>query len=169
MTATLKLYEVGDDLVRLIEEVVDAGGVITPETEAHLDELRGLFAEKAERVALHVRNLEATAKAAREESRRIAAIAAARENAADGLRGYLLRELQRTGERRIQTPRVTIARQKGNKPRISWTRALEQLPAAYDRVTHAVNLVEAHAALDAGRPLPDGFVVEPAAEHLVLR
>lgn len=119
MSAVLKLYECTDDLATVrewLEEqretIVAAGGECPPELAELLDMAEGNFAEKAERVALFVRELVATAKARREEARRLLDGAEHDERSADSLKQYLLLNMQRAETKKIKGKLVTIRVQK---------------------------------------------------------
>lgn len=115
MSAVLKLYECTDDLLTVREwldeqrdAIIAAGGECPSELAELLDMADGQFAEKAERVALFVRELGATAKAEREEARRLLERAEHHERAAEALKAYLLLNMQRAKVKKVEGKLVTV-------------------------------------------------------------
>lgn len=104
----MTLYEIDKAIVIATEMAVD------PETgeindEAMLQTLEQLKIDrehKIENIGCYVKNLEADAKAIKEESRNLAARAKAAENKAEHLRQYMQFCL---GEEKFQTPRLSVS------------------------------------------------------------
>lgn len=168
MTATLRLYEITADLEAIADELVESGGELTTEMNARLELMEGKFSEKVERCALMIRNLEATSEAASKESARLRDLAGAKQKAADRLREYVAFQMEIAGIPKVETALVK-ARIQNAKPRITWTKSVEELPEEYRRVTIAPNLRRAHDTLSLGEFLPDGFEVIEGGKTLVLR
>lgn len=157
MTAMpLKLWEISDELDRLTLEIFEAGGEITPEIEAQLEAMEGAFMEKVERVALRIRELEATAAAAKSEKDRLYALEKSNDGAAKGLKSYLQSYIERQGRDRVETPKVRV-RIQNSTPSIRWTRELGELPEEYRRVSITPDIAAVKEACKDGAPLPDGF------------
>lgn len=128
--ARLKLYEAGAELEAAFELLAEAEGEMTPEIEELLNEAVGNFDEKAERVALAVREYQTTAAAEKAQADAIAQLAVAphiaraksAERSADSLKAYLLRELTKAGgeqgPRKIEGKRVKIRVQKNSQPSV---------------------------------------------------
>ncbi len=156
----LKLYQINDAIDRVINRVASEDGVLTPETEAELDALEMRLDEKVEAVALHIRNIEATAKALREEEQRFRTRRVAAEKNAKWLKGYLKRELERRCIDRIDSPLARVAIQKNSRPTITWLGSTETLPRELQHVSVFVRL-DSEKALKAHQEgtLPDGFEV----------
>lgn len=117
----MKLYEAVEALAivdELIEEhaeaIAAAGGDImaVPAIADLLDQAEGDFATKVERVALKVRELTGAAEVVKTEVERLNARKKAYENAAAGLKGYLLRMLQAAGKTKVEGKLATVAIQK---------------------------------------------------------
>lgn len=168
MTALPSLYELGTDLEALIERILEAGGVIDEATEAELAQLRGDFRSKAERVGLYHLNLKAQVGAVDVEIKRLQALKAVRENAADSLKAYLLREMQRVGERKLETDRIVITVVTNSRPRIEWTGDPAKPPKAFKRTIVTFDGQKAYEAWRAKRKLPAGVRVEQGV-HLRVR
>lgn len=164
MTATLKLYEYGNALDELRAQLFDAEGELTPELEAALTEAEGSFNEKAERVALFIRELQSNAKAVKEEAQRLSSRAAQYEKTADGLKHYLQREMERVEVLRVEGKLINVRLQK-SPPSVVTTLADEEirlLPAHYvTRVPELwkINKEAAIAAYKEGEPLPFGVEI----------
>jgi len=162
---TLKLWELSEELDRIGEEIAEAGGELTPEIEEKLDALEGAFEEKAENIALMVRNLEATSSAVKEEEKRIRTYRRSLERQASGLKDYLLFFLRRQGVERVEGTRARIRRQANSRPSIRWLGDPESAPEAFRRVRVDVDTQAAYEELKSGGELPEGFEVE-RGEHV---
>lgn len=161
-TATLKLWEITDEYESVLMEVFAADGELTPELEEKLDGLEGSFLEKVERVALKIRELEGDADKAKAEKDRLYTIEKAYRRAADNLKDYLMRQMSRTGQDRVLTPKMRVRIQKNSQPSIRWTKDPEEIPEDYRRVTVSPDLralKEDMKASDDFTP-PDGFRIE---------
>jgi len=97
----MKLYEIGHEIRELIAETEESGGELSPEQAAKLTALEMAFEKKAEAVAAVVCELEAQEEAIAREAKRLADRARARRTRAEGLKAYLLIELQWRGIRKI--------------------------------------------------------------------
>lgn len=104
----LRLYDHTAALETVHEWLIESGGELTPEIEALLDEAEADFAAKAERVALKVRELEAEAKAVKEEADRLAARAKAAANGARSLKDYLLEQCHAAGQLAVKGKLATV-------------------------------------------------------------
>lgn len=113
----LTLYAWGNELDRVEELLYEGEGELTPELEQALEEVTLGFKEKAERVALFVRNLQATAKAVKEEEERLRARRKSHENAAASLKTYLESQMLVHQIPRIEGKLVTLRIQK-NPPAV---------------------------------------------------
>ena len=119
MTATLRLYEATDalDTVRewLLEhddEIRASEGALPDELAALLEEAEGTFREKAERVALFIRELLANAEAVKAEEARLCARRKHYEKSAEGLKAYLLFQMQAAEIPKIEGKLITLRVQK---------------------------------------------------------
>lgn len=164
-TAALKLWEVGDELSEIAVLIMEAEGELTPELAARLDMMEGAFEDKIERIALKVRELEANARAAKEEADRLARIQRSFTNAAKRLKDYTLFEMQRVGKDRVETIRAKVRVQQNGRPSIRWTLDPDSAPEAYRRTTVTVDTQAAYEAWKEGETLPEGFTVETGS-HL---
>lgn len=182
----MKLYESVEALAiidELIEEHADAirnaGGDImaVPAIAELLDLAEGTFTEKVERVALKVRELGGAAEIVKAELERLQARKRSYENAAAGLKGYLLRMLQAAGKTKVEGKLATVAIQQNppalNVPEGTTGEQLVELhEAGFPYITHvpasfgidkrglldAVKATEA-AGKDASALLPTGWTV----------
>lgn len=152
----LKLWEISDELDRITLDIFESGGEITEEIEAQLEAMEGAFAEKVERVALRIRELEATADAAKSEKDRLQAMEKANKGAASSLKSYLQAYLERQGRDRVETMKVRV-RIQNSTPSIRWTRDLDELPEDYRRITIAPDIARVKEEAKDGAGLPDGF------------
>lgn len=183
----LKLYEAGAELEAAFELLAETEGEMTPEIEELLAEAAGNFDEKAERVALAVREYLATEAAEKAQAQAIAQVACAphlarakaAERSADSLKAYLLRELTKAGgsdnpanARKIEGKRVKIRVQKNSRPSFrlavvetwQYLSALWSSPGGEAIVEKTVDYKLKDAALlerlKSGAELPPEIVVE---------
>ncbi len=119
MTTTLRLYEATDalDVVRewLYEhddEIRAMEGALPDELAALLHEAEGDFKTKVERVGLFIRELIANANAVKAEEERLSLRRKHYEKSAEGLKGYLLMEMQRAEIPKVEGKLVTVRVQK---------------------------------------------------------
>lgn len=165
---TAALYEISamrDVLDRWLDE---SEGEVTPELEALMAELDAKADEKIERVALYIRERLARAAAVKEEVQRIQAIQKREEKAADSLKAYLHREMDRLGKDKVNGLLCTVALQK-NPPSVKGDLSQEQMQALHTAGLAFVKFIPASYALDrraaldgwkADGELPDGLTVE---------
>ena len=169
MTA-LKLWELADAYDVIRAALYEAEGDLSPELEAALTEAEGSFNEKAERVALFIRELQSNAKAVKEEAQRLSCRAAQYERTAEGLKHYLQREMERVEIQRVDGRLVNVRLQK-SPPSVFTTLpedALKHLPAVYVTVQPEVWKLNAKAVIEAhkaGAELPVGVGVTQS-QHL---
>jgi hypothetical protein len=116
---TVTLYELADMRDVLANWLAETEGDVTPELEALLDELAGKTNEKIERVGLYIRELTATATAIEDEAKRLQARVVASRKAAEGLKNYLKRQMERLGSTKVDGLLCTVAIQKNGQPSVT--------------------------------------------------
>lgn len=84
----------------------ETGEVFSPED---IDEVQASFEEKAENVALFVKNLEAEAKALRDEEESLRARRVRKERHAERLKTYLLDCMNNVGKRSFETSKAAMS------------------------------------------------------------
>ena len=167
MVAPLKLYELGDAYQKIVEQAIENGGEITPELALELDAIGDAFAVKAERTALYIRNLIATATAAQVEADRLRGIAGSADRAVEGLKRYLFDNMQRVGQTQIKTPLISIRIQRNSQPSVSSTLPEDYtLPVWCRRITYSLDKGAVVAAWKADpTSLPTGVTIS-VGSHL---
>lgn len=106
----MKLYEIGEELRRLLADAVnEQTGEISAELEARLSALEGAFNEKVERIALLALETQTDAEGILMEADRLAHRALAHRRAAERLKNYLAREMEATGIRRVDGKLATVS------------------------------------------------------------
>lgn len=169
MTATLTLYELGDQLQTVADTLVENGGELTPELAEQLAALEGAFEAKVERVLLYAKNLEGTAAAAKLEAARLSDLASGRANAADRLREYVKGEMERAKIDKVETLLIVARIQQNGRPSIRWTLPPDTLPVEFKKTTVTLDGDAAYKAWKADPAvLPEGFAVERGT-HLRVR
>lgn len=138
MTAsTLKLYE-ATDAIEIVrdwifehdEELRANEGALPDELAELLAKVEGDFNQKAERVALFIREMLATSKAIKEEEERLRGRRKSLDNAGDRLKRYLETNMLATEKMRIEGKLVTLRIQK-NPPSCIVEREPTQEELAY--------------------------------------
>jgi len=153
------LYAIGEDLEAVYRTLEENGGDLTPELEKALFSLEGMFEEKAERVALMIRQMQAHAETVGIEERRLASRRKALENGANGLREYLRHWLERFEKMELRRPLVTIRIQQ-SPPAAKCT--VPAIPPDFVRVIPERYEFDATKAIEmwrSGQPLPAGVEV----------
>ena len=164
----LKLYEITAELDNVVSELIETGGVLTPEIEALLDALEGALEAKVERTALVIRQIEAQAESARVESRRLADLASARAASAKRLKEYVMFNMAEADVRKIEGKLVNVSICKNSRPSIKWTGTEEELPDLFRRVRVDADTDAAYKEFKSGGVLPDGFEIKHG-EHLRIK
>jgi hypothetical protein len=108
---TVHLYDLANARAILDEFLAETEGEVTPALEELIEQLDGDVTDKVERVALYIREQLATAAAVKEEEARLAARRKSHERAAEGLKNYLQRQLERLGKTRVDGVLCTVALQ----------------------------------------------------------
>ncbi|MED5073390.1 siphovirus Gp157 family protein [Anoxybacillus geothermalis] len=101
----MKLYELAANYVELMNMADEM------DSEAIVDTLEAIRDEielKAENIAKLIRNLEADARAIREEEKRLNEKRTAIENKVKRLKAYLFKQLEHAGIQRIKRPTITV-------------------------------------------------------------
>lgn len=105
----MKLYEISDTLRRVIEGAT----VLDDETGELLDidnlnELQCSFDDKLEGCAVVVKELKAEAEALKTEADRLNARAKSAENRYEGLKRYMLQQMQAVGQKALKTSKAEV-------------------------------------------------------------
>lgn len=153
----MKLYQISDAIRQALDhiELDEETGEILSADELHAVEAEA--AEKIEATALYLRELDAEAKATKEEADRMIARVKSMQKRSDYLKSMLLDALHATGK--VKTARVTVS--------IRTTKAVEiaegaDLPEAYTTVKTTVtpNKVAIKQALSDGVEVPGCELIE---------
>lgn len=110
----VKLYERTEALAIVRGMLDESDGELTPEIADLLTLAEGEFAEKVERVALFIRELEAHELTIDQEADRLAARMRGLRKSADGLKRYLQTQMENAGKDKIKGVLVTVAIQQNN-------------------------------------------------------
>ncbi len=179
MPETMSLYEIASTRDLLDAQLIELEGELTPELEQALADLDGKADFKIESVALYIREQLAQASAIKVEEERLHARRKVRENAADSLKQYLHREMDRLGKTKVNGVLATVAIQK-SPPAV--TCALDEALlrfaveadtelAPFIRIVPQSYRIDRDAAMDAyknGGQLPDAIVVT-VGSHVRIR
>ena len=163
----MRLYELPTELRLIEQQIAEADGELTPELEAALDQLQAEFADKAEWIALMVREAEAEAEAYKIEETRLRERRRAAENKATRLKTYVHEQMQRMGVDKIRGALAQVSVVNNSRPTVRWSEDVE-LPDAFARVKRELdaNAVLVHVGIY-GQP-PEGAIVETGT-HLRVR
>lgn len=153
----MKLYQISDAIRQALDhiELDEETGEILSADELHAVEAEA--SDKVEATALYLRELDAEAKAAKDEADRMIARVKSMQKRSDYLKSMLLDALHATGK--VKTARVTVS--------IRTTKAVEiaegaDLPEAYTTVKTTVspNKTAIKDALSAGIEVPGCHIEE---------
>jgi hypothetical protein len=178
-TTPVKLYETAEALL-IVEQWIDehadellaSGGELPPALAELIDQATAQLEGKVEKVALKVRELEATAGAVKLEADRLAQRAKTFTNAAAALKAYLKVQLERTNVMKVEGKLATVALQKNSQPSVSLTVPLDHLPKEWVRQppppAPELDKEKVLKAFKAGEDLPAG-VTAAVGTHLRIR
>lgn len=167
MTNTLKLYESRAQIAEIDEwisthpdELLANGGALPPDLAQLLAAAEGAFEQKAERVALKVRELLVEADAIQAEKDRLAQREKATRNAAESLKEYLKRHMEAVGLLTVKGTYATIAIQP-NQPAVHGELSQEDLGILFRRglvISTAIGV-----RIDAVNRIPESYVLDKKA------
>lgn len=146
------LYKIGDEYNRLLEELVETADAETGEVDLdvvrQLESIHGEFEEKALSVATVYRELKSEAKRYEEEEKRLNGIRKKMEHSAEEIKGYLMRELMRTGTEKIKGISANISFRTSEKTVIDNE---AEVPEEYWRVKREPDLAAIRSAIKSGK------------------
>lgn len=151
----MKLYEIAQALRFALDDIVvdeETGEILNADA---LHAVEAQAAEKIEATALYLRELDAEAKAAKEEADRMIARVKSMQKRSDYLKSMLLEALHATGK--VKTARVTVS--------IRTTKAVEinqeqAIPEAFKKITISPNKVLIKETISAGGCVPGCELIE---------
>jgi len=167
-SASISLYERTAALGIIEDLLMESEGELTPEIAELLELAHTDFNEKAERVALKIRDMLYTADAVKEEEARLCARRKTLERSAESLKRYLQLQMERAGKEKVHGVLATVSLQK-NPPALKGEvdadtlRTLETVNPDFVRVVPETRALDRKAVLDAwkrGEGIPVGLVVE---------
>lgn len=154
----MKLYEIKDEYVNALNalEVNEDGEIINYEA---VEKLEGDFDEKAEAVALYIKDRLAYAKAIGEEMKASAARKEAAEKRAEGLKEYLAYCMNAASRAKLETPRVALSFRKSTSVNVT---DKDAIPAEYINTvtTEKIDRVAIKKAITEGLPVAGAELVE---------
>ncbi len=153
---SIHLYQLSAEFAALADELT-ADEVPAP-IEDRIDALNLAIEAKVGGCVQVWRSMEAEAEAYRGEARRLAAMAQAREKAAERLKSYVSRSLDTAGIARVVTDVGKVSVGNASRPSIRWAGADVDPPVNFQRIKVELDGAAALAAHKAGM-LPEGFEV----------
>ena len=127
---TTTLYELSEEYTRLVDLLEDPEAD-AEQVEAEIDRIEGQIQHKAEAIAGLVAWYEGLSSLRKAEARRMADSVGRLEKQAERLRAYVLKHMQATGLRRIDTSRFTLSVRQ-NPPRVDVLEAM-LIPSEFNR------------------------------------
>lgn len=127
------LWKIDEKLVEVFQEIAEADGELTPETEAKMSQLLSDRRVKVEKICYFIRSQERMHEALKKEAEHFSSLAKVRQRAAVRLKAYLLNEMKFLGEEKVRTDTVTVTRCKPGVPGVALRKgvALESLPEEF--------------------------------------
>ena len=147
------LYKLGDEYIRLLDELLETAnedGEVNVDISKQLEELHGVFTEKAVNVATVYRSIEQEAERYRAEEKRLADIRRKLERHAEAIKGYLARECIKTGVEKIGGVSANISFRTSEKTVIDNE---ADIPDEYWRVKKEPDLAAIKAAIKSGKEI----------------
>lgn len=105
----MNLYEISSNYLQALENVFVDEETGEVKGWVELEAMEGDFANKAEAVALYIKNLGAEAEAIKNEEKALADRRKRAEKKADNLKIYLAENMQNVGSERLSTPKVALS------------------------------------------------------------
>lgn len=158
---TMRLYDLAASWELIADEIVDAGGEITPEIASKLDALESILHAKADAICSLVQRFNRQATAAHAEADRLVKLANVRDRAAGKLAAYLKTCMEMMNTPKIETDIFRVRVQKNGRPAIRCDVDPASLPAEFRKEITTVSM-QADALLEAWkmkRELPPGVMV----------
>jgi hypothetical protein len=173
----MKLYEIADRYLDVMDLVIQNEGELYPELEATLDCLDTDIKDKAGAYAKIIRTLETQAAVATGQAagilvevNRLKKLAQVRQRAADNLANWLKINLERMSLTKVETDVAVVRVQRnGGRLPVLFEGDASLLPAEFRKVFYEPDKDAALAAYKAKRPLPPGFTVKTQGTHLVIQ
>jgi hypothetical protein len=173
----MKLYEIADSYLEVMDLLIQNEGELYPELEAALDCLDTDIKIKVSAYAKIIRTLETQAAVATGQAagilvevNRLKRLAQVRQQAADNLANWLKLNLERMGLSKVETDVAVVRVQKnGGRLPVVFEGDASTLPEEFRKVFYEPDKDAALAAYKAKRPLPAGFTVKPQGTHLVIQ
>jgi hypothetical protein len=150
---SIKLYDLTEDLKRIEDQIIDAGGEVTEELEQALESSSLAVKDKTTGIMSWVRNLDADVSVVDMEIKRLSAIKKARQNLQKRLKDYIKMCMEGAKLLKVDTPLGTLAIQK-NPPSVEVVDE-DKVPAPYVIIkqTSSIDKVTALADLKAGKEI----------------
>lgn len=153
----IKLYDLAAEFAALSDTLT--ADEVPPDVEAGIDALNLAIEAKVGGCVAVWRTLESEAEAFRSESRRLAAMAQARERGAERLKAYVARSLDTAGIPRVVTDIGKVSVGNASRPSIRWTGDGDP-PVGLRKVKIELDGTEAYKWWKGGMLPEDGFAVE---------
>lgn len=155
-TALAPLYVISADRAALLDRLVDADGVISPEIQAELDALDQNFDAKLAACAVFAKNLKAEMKKHRDEQAQQKLRADRLERAYDSLLDYTMRCMEAAEKDRVDG----VARiQANSRASVIFAGDPRTLPEEFQVVTVDINKEGILEAVKIGHPIPENVTV----------
>ena len=148
----LSLYALTDELAELESALLESGGEITEDLEAHYADLLEMHGEKVEGYLRMIRKFEATEAGLKLERERLQAAERTMKNAAKALKDRLRDAMLRRGEAEHQTALGKVKLQTSGTRPVELLVSESALPEHFKRITVAPDLAALRHALKQGDP-----------------
>lgn len=153
----MKLYEIKNDLREVLDLVSnEESGELYTDT---LESLQLEFEDKAEGVALYIKELNAEAEAIKAEENVLSERRKAKENKAEKLKQYLSNNMMEVGVKKIDTSKVALSFRKSTAVSITNEK---DIPEAYTEIvkTAKIDKKAIGDAIKSGQVVPGAELVE---------
>lgn len=113
--STLSLYKITDSLLEIQNEILENEGELTPELEQRLNSLQLSRLDKIENILWVIQNMSHMTEGMKAEIKRLQDLKKSRENCAQRLKDYLVREMAALDEKKLSTLNFSVTRAKSGK------------------------------------------------------
>lgn len=100
----MNVFEIITEIESIEQEIIEAGGELTPDIEQRLDDMTRTFFQKAEGYYQAITEMQSEAKSCKELSKKYATKAKSKENAVERVENMFKDAMLKQGKRKVTTP-----------------------------------------------------------------
>lgn len=159
MPAAIPLYKLTEQYREIEDEIIEAGGELSPELEGRLNKTEADLNRKVESCAFLIQEFKRASEAAKAEADRLTELSRVRSHAVDNLKKYVKTCMEVAKIDKIETDHVRARIQKNGRPSIAWPDLPEKAPERFQKHTITIDGEFAYQQWKENGKLPKGFDV----------